>query len=376
MRTGVSESARGETASLGGLLQGTGDVPMPERVMPGLDAGFYRQLVYLPEVGSTNDVARERARAGAPEGTIIVADRQTRGRGRRGRAWASPAGSGLWFSLVLRPPVPPRETPLLALLAAAAVREAVAEAVRVAGAVRVPEAVRVTEAVRVAGAVRVAEAVRVAKAVREAAAVREAEIAREADAVREGETVPQAEGTAVVNTVLIKWPNDVVDAFGRKLGGILVELDAAHDRVRHCVVGIGVNVNQRLEDFPPELRGAAVSVRLLAGRPVERVPLLQAILAGFAARYRHAVETGFGPLLDEVRRHSATLDRDVRVMETTGNEWDGRAVAILDDGALLVQPAGGGPARTVYAADVSIRSVTGPLGPLGVGTRYDGAKQD
>ena len=306
VRTPVSRPAGDKAAGWAeeGMVsndQGVEDVPAPERVLSGLDRAFYRQLVYLPETGSTNDVAREQARAGAPEGTVIVADRQTQGRGRRGRAWASPAGTGLWFSILLRPPIPPREAPLLALLAAAAVREAVAEA----------------------GA-----------------------------------------------TVLIKWPNDVVALVGRKLAGILVEMDATHDRIRHCVVGIGVNVNQRPEDFPPELRAEAVSVRGLAGRPVERVPLLQAILAGFAARYRQALESGFGPLLDEVRRHSATLGRDVWVVETTGEVWEGRAVAIQGDGALLVQPAGGGPARAVYAADVSIR----PAGPPAAhGAADDGA---
>src|SRR5690606_21776614 len=134
--------------------------------------------------------------------------------------------------------------------------------------------------------------------------------------------------------VLVKWPNDVVAEDGRKLSGILVEMEADGDVIRHCVVGIGVNVNQASDDFPPEVRATATAVGLLAGGPVARVPLLRAILAGFEARYRRVLADGFGALLDEVRRHSATLGRCVRVVETGGEAWDGRAVAILDDGAL------------------------------------------
>ncbi|ADU51402.1 biotin/acetyl-CoA-carboxylase ligase [Thermaerobacter marianensis DSM 12885] len=78
---------------------------------------------WLPEVGSTNDVARRLADDGAPEGTLVIADRQLAGRGRLRRAWWSPPG-GLWMSLILRPTLPPERLPLLTLAAAAAVAEA------------------------------------------------------------------------------------------------------------------------------------------------------------------------------------------------------------------------------------------------------------
>ncbi|MBO8142597.1 MAG: biotin--[acetyl-CoA-carboxylase] ligase [Firmicutes bacterium] len=267
------------------------DVPWPEQVAAGLETRLLGRVEYVPEVGSTNELARERGRLGAPEGSVVVADRQTRGRGRRGRTWHSPAGLGLWFSVLLRPDIPPRETSLLALLSAAAVREAVSRAAGV--------------------------------------------------------------------EVLIKWPNDVVAKDGRKLCGILVELDAELDRVRHCVVGIGINVNHSASDFPPEVAPQATSVRLVAGQPVARVPLLQRILEGLEERYITALSQGFGPVLDEVRRHSATVGRPVTVAEADGSTWDGLALDIRGDGALMVRPAGGGRDRAVYAADVSIRSLEG-----------------
>lgn len=64
---------------------------------------FVSGLQVYPEIGSTNEEALRRARAGAAHGTLIIADRQTAGRGRHGRRWESPGGVGLWFSLVLRP---------------------------------------------------------------------------------------------------------------------------------------------------------------------------------------------------------------------------------------------------------------------------------
>jgi BirA family biotin operon repressor/biotin-[acetyl-CoA-carboxylase] ligase len=62
-----------------------------------------RRLLYYPSLASTQDVARQEAESGAPEGATILADRQTAGRGRLGRSWVSPAGGNLYFSVVLRP---------------------------------------------------------------------------------------------------------------------------------------------------------------------------------------------------------------------------------------------------------------------------------
>ena len=90
---------------------------------PALEAdGFF--LTVLASADSTNAEAAERARAGAPEGTVIVAESQTAGRGRQGRRWESPARAGLTFSVVLRPPAISGWLPLLAgLSVAVALRE-------------------------------------------------------------------------------------------------------------------------------------------------------------------------------------------------------------------------------------------------------------
>lgn len=96
-----------------------------------------REILWLEETGSTNDVAHERARAGAPHGTVVVAERQDAGRGRHGRAFFSPAYANLYTSIVLRPDLLVGAAPTVVLAAAAAVAESVAEAVGDSDAVQI-----------------------------------------------------------------------------------------------------------------------------------------------------------------------------------------------------------------------------------------------
>lgn len=88
--------------------------------------GRWRRIVWLAETDSTQRVARELARDGCEEGTCVVAEAQTAGRGRLGRSWHSPPGTNVYLSIVLRPPLPPGRVPQLALVAGLAVADAVA----------------------------------------------------------------------------------------------------------------------------------------------------------------------------------------------------------------------------------------------------------
>lgn len=107
------------------LLQ-VGDLLLPEEVLPRLDARrLGRPYRFFATLDSTNLEARRLALAGAPEGTTVVADYQTRGRGRRGRTWIAPPGSSLCVSVVLRPARPPGEVGRLTLLVAVAARRAI-----------------------------------------------------------------------------------------------------------------------------------------------------------------------------------------------------------------------------------------------------------
>jgi len=154
-----------------------------------------REVHWFEEIASTNDRAKELADDDAEHGEVVVAETQTAGRGRRGRAWASPARRNLYFSVVLRPDLPPVRAPELTLVASLAICDALRQAGVDAG---------------------------------------------------------------------IKWPNDLL-ASGKKIAGILTELAAEPDRVDWVVLGVGVNVNSRREDFPDELRDTATSILLERG---------------------------------------------------------------------------------------------------------------
>lgn len=98
-----------------------------EIVQQGLKTKIFGQrgVYYLPSVGSTNLKAMQLAFTDAPEGTVVVADEQTGGRGRQGRTWHSPAGCGLYVSVILRPDIAPNEAPIITLLTNVAAAEAV-----------------------------------------------------------------------------------------------------------------------------------------------------------------------------------------------------------------------------------------------------------
>jgi len=124
---------------LGSRLAGS-----PTRLSPlALEAAlrtvrFGRQARFYECVGSTQDILHEWAREGAPEGALVIAERQTSGRGRMGRSWVSPAGKGVWMSLLLRPELPLAQAPQLPLLASGALARGIKTATGLAVAVKWP----------------------------------------------------------------------------------------------------------------------------------------------------------------------------------------------------------------------------------------------
>ncbi len=113
---------------VGYRLTGTPGAPTAEAVRRHLQTQqLGRSFIYRQEIDSTNREARRQAEAGAPHGLVVLAERQTAGRGRLTRHWESPAGTGIWMSLLLRPPFSPQRAPRLTLLAALAVCQALQE---------------------------------------------------------------------------------------------------------------------------------------------------------------------------------------------------------------------------------------------------------
>jgi hypothetical protein len=123
-------------------------ISLPEEFASGLAVArerlgiFAQQILWYPEVGSTNDLAGALADRNAPEGLVVLADRQTAGRGRLGRSWASPSGAGIYASVVLRPSV--SASTLLTIAAGVAVAEGIAAATGLSPHVKWPNDVHVS----------------------------------------------------------------------------------------------------------------------------------------------------------------------------------------------------------------------------------------
>ena len=148
----------------------------------------------------------------------------------------------------------------------------------------------------------------------------------------------------------IKWPNDVL-ASGRKIAGVLTELAAEPERVHWVVVGAGVNVNARREDFPEELRDEATSVLIERGQPAPRALLAAACFTALEDWVDRHAEEGFAPIRAAWRERSVTLGREVVVREAA-RELTGVAEDIDDAGALLVRTRAG--VERVLAGDVAL----------------------
>ncbi len=135
--------------------------------------------------------------------------------------------------------------------------------------------------------------------------------------------------------VEIKWPNDLLIG-GKKVVGILTEMSAEVDRVRHIIIGIGVDVNQDANEFPPELRSIATSLKLAMGEEICRAELATEILRELDVDYARICAGKFPAVADEWEAACATIGKNVTV-HTGDLKFRGRAEALDEDGALLVR---------------------------------------
>jgi BirA family biotin operon repressor/biotin-[acetyl-CoA-carboxylase] ligase len=149
----------------------------------------------------------------------------------------------------------------------------------------------------------------------------------------------------------IKWPNDLLFD-GKKVVGILTEMSAEVDCVRHVILGIGVNVNQDAADFPAELRRLATSLKLVTGRKISRAELAAEILRELDADYARIGAGQFAQLADEWETGCATLGREVSVQMGT-RKIRGCAEALDDEGALLLRTEHGHLER-ITGGDVTL----------------------
>ena len=149
----------------------------------------------------------------------------------------------------------------------------------------------------------------------------------------------------------IKWPNDLLIR-GRKVAGILTELSAEVDHVKHVVIGIGMDVNLEAEEFPEELKGVATSLAVEAGRRVDRPALAAAILRELDRDYARVCQGGFSEVRDEWEKRCSTLGRNVAV-SIGSRRIEGVAESLDPEGALLLRTQHGRLER-ITGGDVSL----------------------
>ena len=247
-------------------------VSSPDLLFPYEFPDLGQRIHYFPEIGSTMDAARGLARKGAPEGTVVIGEAQTCGRGRLSREWLSPEG-GIYVTFILRPRMSPAYAPRINLMAAVAV----------------------------------------AATIRKLFALK----------------------------VELKWPNDVLIS-GKKVCGILGEMDAEVDAVNFVNIGIGINANNSVARFEK----TAISLKEVLGREISRKEFLSALIGEIERRRRLLMKAD---LLREWKELSATLSKEVTVM-SLGEELTGRAVDIDSTGALVLKDRNGS-SKTVLAGD-------------------------
>ncbi len=156
----------------------------------------------------------------------------------------------------------------------------------------------------------------------------------------------------------IKWPNDVV-VNKKKVCGILTELDAETDYIRHVVIGVGINVNNAApEEFPEEIRQTATSLRIESGTGFSRAELLRHVLERFEENYDTFVTTlDLRLLIEAYSQYLLNLNAEVNVLDPKGS-YTGIARGISTTGELLVEKENG-EMKTVYAGEVSVRGLYG-----------------
>lgn len=157
----------------------------------------------------------------------------------------------------------------------------------------------------------------------------------------------------------LKWPNDPVLG-GKKLCGILTELSVEGEtgRVQYLVLGIGVNVGQKLEDFSPEVAEMATSLSMALGHPVSRPALAAAEIRALDRLYADLLAGNLAPYLTACRRDCVNLGKTVQLISPDGTRETARALDIDGDFSLVVRTEAG-ETRTVRSGEVSVRGMYG-----------------
>ena len=263
----------------------TDNIVIPQIVFQYLQTrDIGRKIITVTRTDSTNNQIKGMLQEQSlPTGTVLIAASQDSGKGRRGRSWVSPPG-GLWFSVLLRPPLDLARTALLSLVFAVACTRAIQQ---------------YTEAV-----------------------------------------------------CQIKWPNDLL-IDGRKVGGILLELEGEIGAANYLVVGIGINVNLGIESIPVEIRDYAISMKMAEHKDFELNRILATVLNKMETYYERFIMEGITDIMQEFCSLCYHLGQKVKV-DMGSKILTGVNVGVDEQGSLLIDT--GEQICKVSTGDVSVVS--------------------
>jgi BirA family transcriptional regulator, biotin operon repressor / biotin---[acetyl-CoA-carboxylase] ligase len=252
---------------------------------------FARRIHHFFKVDSTNNVALQLGEAGEPHGAVVLAEEQTAGRGRAGRAWLSEKSAGIYCSLLLRPPIAPAQAPLLTLLAGLAARDAAADDLETLPDIRWP------------------------------------------------------------NDLLIRHTDATGRDTSRKFCGILTEMRCEPDRIHYAVVGIGINVNQTR--MPEAIADVATSLRVETGKSRSRLDLLIRLLHHLDRYYNQLLAEGPRPILRRFAEVSTYFKgKHVRITTAT-DTFTGVTAGLEPSGVLRVARDDGRGTESILSGDVA-----------------------
>lgn len=244
-------------------------------------------VVYEDEIDSTNTRAKIMAEEGSPDRTLVVADMQKAGKGRKGRSFESLKGQGVFMTLMLRPDILPKNASMLTIIAATAVRMALHEVYGI--------------------------------------------------------------------DFGIKWPNDIIYD-GRKVCGILTEMNTEMDSINYVVVGIGININN--ESFSEELSKVATSIKMITGKVQDNRDVLIAKVIKYFEKYYEVFLTkeNLSIIRDDYDPYLVNAGKMVSVIGFK-ETFEAKAIGIDDYGELIIERDG--VRDKVVSGEVSVRGIYG-----------------
>lgn len=241
-------------------------------ISENLNTRYVGQNLYVfNEVSSTNTVAKFLSMHDLEDGSVIISEKQTKARGRSGKAWESPIG-GVWLSIVLNPHVDHSKLPLITL----ATGVAVAKTLEKIG-IENPE---------------------------------------------------------------IKWPNDIM-INDKKVCGILTEAVAKFNTIENVIIGVGIDANLDISQFPEELKEGTTTLEKELGRKGNENLLIKIFLEEFEKISELFDNEGYEEILKEWRKRSYSIGKIVEVREPFNKNYDAYVLGISKEGALVVEKIDG-----------------------------------